>query len=183
MNDEDRWLRQAAEGDREAFDALVHATAPAVWQLTQRLTASRAAAEDAMQETFLATWRSAAHYRGDGSARAFVYGIARRQAARTFRRRAGEPVWTESLSELATSAGWGDDPELMAIRAEDRRRVLAAVHGLSDTDQHVITRCDLEGAPQDQVALEAGIAIGTLRVRLHRARLRLMGALREVDDE
>ena len=181
---EDRWLRDAGRGDRPAFEALVAATAPAVWSLMQRLTASETVAEEALQETYIALWRGADRYRGDGSARAFIFGIARKHAARTWRRRAGEPTATESLSDLAEQAGWGEDPEALAMHAEDRRLLLAAAATLSQTDQDVLTRCDLQGEEPAEVARDLGVPVGTLRVRLHRARLRLMAALkREVCDE
>lgn len=170
-------MQQAGTGDRVAFDALVRATAPPVWTLLRRLTIDEPTAEDAMQDTFSAVWQSAPRYAGDGSARAFIYGIARRQAARTWRRRAGEPRHTEPLSELALAAGWGADPEATAARAEERERLLQAIAALSDGDQHLLSRCDLEGATPAEVAAEQELPPGTVRVRLHRARLRLMGAL------
>lgn len=181
---ETEWLRKAALGDRAAFDAFVTATAPAVWSVVRRLTADDAAAEDALQETFIAAWKGASSFRGDASARSWVYGLARRQAARTWRRRAGEPRHTEPLSELAVCAGWGGDPESLAARSEDRAVLLRALSTLREGDQEVITRCDLEGDSPSEVAQHLGIAPGTVRVRLHRARLRLLAALSpEVSDE
>lgn len=176
---EDRWLTATARGDRHAFDALVAATAPAVWSLMQKLTSSDSVAEEALQETYIALWQGAGRYRGDGSARAFLFGIARKQASRTWRRRAGEPSHTEPLTELALHAGWGGDPETIAMRAEDRRGLLDALARLSQGDQEILTRCDLEGRTPAKIAGELGIAAGTVRVRLHRARLRLMAALKQ----
>lgn len=171
-------LCRAAAGDREAFDAFVHTTAPSVWTVLRRLTATESSAEDALQETFISAWRGASSFRPDGNARSWLYGIARRQAARTWRRRAGEPLDSEPLSELADRAGWGADPESIASRAEDRAVLLHAISTLSDADQLVLTRCDLEGDTPTELAQELDIAPGTLRVRLHRARLRLMAALK-----
>ena len=131
-----------------------------------------------MQETFLAAWAHASSYSGDRPARAWLFGVARRQAARTWRRRAGEPKYTESLEELGLQAGWGSDPEVAASRSEDRVVLLRALATLSEADQQVITRCDLEGLSAADLAGELQLEPGTIRVRRHRARLRLMSALR-----
>ncbi len=175
---EDALLRRAAAGECGAFEALVDRTAPAVWSLLRRLTADEATAEDAMQETFVAAWRSAPQWRGDGAARSWLLGLARRHAARTWRRRAGEPSQHESLAELALSAGWGSDPEVAAARSEDRALLLGAMARLSEGDREVLGRCDLEGLTPTELAAELGEAPGTVRVRRHRARLRLLAVLR-----
>jgi len=180
---EDHLLQRAAAGDRQAFDDFVVATAPAVWRLLRRLTASEAVAEDVMQETFLGAWRAAPTWRAEGAARTWLLGLARRQAARSWRRRAGEPRHHESLGKLALAAGWGDDPESLAARSQDRSRLLRAVATLPAPDQEVIVRCDLEGLSPSELAAELELEAGTVRVRRHRARLRLLGALRaEVGD-
>jgi len=175
---EDRLLRLAAAGDRQAFDAFVAAMAPAVWRVLCRLTASESVAEDAMQETFLGAWRAAPTWRGEASARSWLFGLARRQAARTWRRRVGEPQTHDTLGELALAAGWGTDPETLAARSQDRAKLLVAVATLSDRDREVIVRCDLEGVAPVELAAELDIDPGTVRVRRHRARLKLLGALR-----
>ena len=61
---DDALLERVAAGDRAAFDALVERLAPVVWPLLRRLTLDEDRAEDALQETFLAVWRSAPGYRG-----------------------------------------------------------------------------------------------------------------------
>lgn len=180
---DDALLERVAAGDRPAFDALVERLAPLVWPLLRRLTLDEGRAEDALQETFLAVWRSAPGYRGEAGARAWVFGLARRQAARTWRRRAGEPARPESLESLALEAGWGQDPEVLASRAQDRAAVLDAVGRLGETAREILTLCDLEGIPVVEAAAELGIAAGTARVRLHRARLELMAALRPSHEE
>jgi RNA polymerase sigma-70 factor (ECF subfamily) len=174
-------LRRAATGDRAAYDAFVQELAPAVWSIVRRLTADEATAEDAMQETFVAGWRSAPAFRAEGSARSWIYGLARRHAARTWRRRAGEPSETTPLCDLALAAGWGTDPEVLASRSEDRSTLLAALSTLPEADQQVLTRCDLEGATPSDLAAQLGIPAGTVRVRRHRARLKLLAALAPED--
>ncbi|MCO4746656.1 MAG: sigma-70 family RNA polymerase sigma factor [Proteobacteria bacterium] len=172
-------LMRAAAGERDAFDVFVGTTSPSVWRLVRRLTADAETAEEVLQETYVAAWRGLAGFRQTSSARSWLLGIARKQAARTWRRRAGQPTFAEPLdAELGLAAGWGSDPELAASRAEDRQRLLAALSTLPEADQEVITRCDLEGSTAVEFGAENGLSPNASRVRLHRARLRLMAALR-----
>ena len=161
-----------------AFGLLVETTRDAVWRLVRSLSPDTALAEDALQETYVAVWRSASTYRGEGSARAWIYGLARRQAARTWRRRAGEPLAPVPLHELGAEAGYGRDPEQLAASLEDKQRLRHALGSLSVTDQEVITLRDLEGLTGPEASQVLGITDSATRVRLHRARLRLMTALR-----
>lgn len=167
----------SSPSERRAFDALVTETSPAVWRLLRRLTADDATAEEALQETYVAAWRGLSTAKDPGLS--WLYGIARRQAARTWRRRAGEPTFAEPLDEeLGACAGWGSDPELAASRAEDRGFLFAALAQLGEDDRTILSRCDLEGNRPAEIADELGLTANAARVRLHRARLKLMTALR-----
>ncbi|MBX2798663.1 MAG: RNA polymerase sigma factor [Myxococcales bacterium] len=173
-----------ATGDRRAFDELVACTRDGVWRLLRSLTADEVVAEDALQETYVAVWRSAGSYGGAGSGRAWVFGVARRHAARTWRRRAGEPSRPTPLHELGAQAGWGQDPEQLTSALEDRARLRRSLGALSTGDREIIVLCDLEGLSGPEVGSLMGITANAARVRLHRARLRLMAKLRgEADGE
>jgi RNA polymerase sigma-70 factor (ECF subfamily) len=172
------WLAAAGQGDREAFELLMNATSPVLWRTIRRLTVSSESAEEVFQETCLAAWRGAPSWTGSGSARAWWFSIARHQAARSWRRRKGEPLQPESLDELGQLAGWGSDPEEAASAAEDRNTLLTALSTLSETDREVIARCDLEGLSAPEAGELLHLTANATRVRLHRARLRLMAALR-----
>lgn len=173
-------LTAVASGDRAAFTTLVERHEASVWRVVRVLTDSEAAAEDALQETFLAAWRGAADWRGEGPVRAWLLGLARRQAARTWRRRVGEPVHPEPLEELGALAGWGrqDDPEAWAQVLEDQRRLYAALGRLSPEDRAVIVLRDLEQLSGPEAAAALQLPLAALKSRLHRARLRLMAELR-----
>jgi RNA polymerase sigma factor (sigma-70 family) len=176
-------LARAASGDRRAFSALVDRAVPAVWAVARRLSPDDATAEDVLQETFVAAWKGAPRWRAEGSARAWLLGLARRQAARSWRRRVGEPREHDSLADLALAAGWGSDPEVLVARAEDRATLLRALADLGELDRQVLVRCDLEGVEPTELAVELGVPAGTIRVRRHRARLRLLARLNaEVTD-
>ena len=89
--------RRAADADSAAFGVFVERHQAAVLRLLRVLTDNEADAEDALQEAFLAAWRSAAALRGSESARGWILTIARNALHRQHRRRAGEPSDFESL--------------------------------------------------------------------------------------
>ncbi len=175
-------LRATATGDREAFTQLVGSTRDGVWRLIRNLTSDPAAAEDVLQETYVAVWRSASTYRGEGSARAWIHGLARRLSARSWRRRAGEPSTLVPLQELGAQAGWGRDPEELTAALEDRQLLASALEQLAPHDRQILVLCDLEGLSGPEAGALLDLTPSAARVRLHRARLRLMAQLRGGSD-
>ena len=169
-------MARLAHGDAQALDPLVDRHQAAVLRYLRALTGSEQAAEDALQETFVAAWRGAAGWRAEGSVRGWLFGLARRQAARTWRLRAGEPRKPEPLEELAIQAGWGD-PEADASAHEDASRLQAALDRLEPEDREVLILRDLEQMSGPEAAQVLGLGLAAQKSRLHRARLRLMAAL------
>lgn len=153
----------------------------AVWRFARSLCRDPAVAEDVLQETFLAALRGGARFQGEGSARPWLFTIARNRAHRHFRRRAGEPADHQPLDALGVAAGWGDDPEAALDRARTRADLAAALERLADGDREVLLLRDLEGLTGEEAAAVLGLPLATLKTRLHRARLRLAAALREGD--
>lgn len=178
MDDDRALLEGVAAGDRAAFTALWRLHQPAVRRFAAVLAGD--AADDVVQETFLQAHRGAAAFRGEGSVRGWLLGIARFSVMRLHRRHAGEPRDHEPLEALGQRAGWGsDDPERLASLAEDRDRVRAALARLAVEDREVLLLRDVEGLAGEDVAHALGLAIPAMKSRLHRARLRLAAAVRE----
>ena len=174
-------IRRAAAGDREALDVLIERHQAAVHRYIRSIVRQPADAEDALQETFLAAWRAAGSFRGEGSARPWLFAIARHASARQFRRRVGEPADTTPLDELGRQAGWGaeENPEALAMRRERLRTLSDALDALAPEDREVIVLRDLEGLSGEEAARVLGLELPALKSRLHRARLRFAARLRE----
>lgn len=175
-------IARVALGDQDAFTRLADHTHASLFRYLRALCRSDEQAEDALQEVLVGVWRGARGWRGDVSGRVWIYGIARRQAARSWRRRVGEPAEAESLESLAVAAGFGADPEQAAVAVEEKGRIRAALARLSDEDREVIVLRDLEGFTGPEAAALLEVDLAALKSRLHRARLRLMAELREVTD-
>ncbi len=152
----------------------------AVFRLARALTSSEAMAEDVLQEAFVAAWRHADGFKGDSSVRTWLLAIARNKAARVQRPRAGEPTSTVPLEHLGADAGWGTDPspEQAAALGERRDALLEAMESLSEADRAVLVLRDMEGLSGPEAAALLDVGLSALKTRLHRARLRLMAALR-----
>lgn len=189
-DEEDLTLLRAIEGgDRAAFAAFVRRHEPATRRFLRSIVSSADAA-DAAQEAFLQVWQasqSGAGFRGEGSARSWLFTIARRAAWRRTRRRAGEPpvhVDVDAVDAdgadmvLGRAAGWGDNPELALQAAESREAVRAALARLPDADREILALRDLAGLSGAEVASTLGLTLAAEKSRLHRARLMMMAELR-----
>lgn len=171
-------LAASARGDHAAFNELVLRHQAVVFRVARRVTTSDAAAEDALQETFIAAFKHAGEFRGQGTVRAWLLSIAHRSGLRSLRRRVGEPERFETLDELGAAAGWGASDT--SSHDDDRRAALdTALASLSAEDRAIIVLRDLEDLSTAEAAAALGLTSSASKVRLHRARLRLMAALRE----
>lgn len=184
-DDDAALLTRSAAGDRRAFDAFMGRYAAQVFRYARSLVRSDADAEDVLQQTFLAAWKSAAQARPSPTAKPWLFTIARHNVHRLGRRRVGEPAPGEladidDVAELGARAGFATDesPEVLVQRLEQRAALQAALAQLSDVDREVLWLRDVEGLSGPEVAAVIGTALEATKARLHRARLRLTAALR-----
>lgn len=138
-------------------------------------------AEDALQEAFIAAWRSAGTFAGGETARGWILTIARNALRRHYRRRVGEPPDHVPLDQLGEEAGWGTEEPAddMLVRLEEREWLARALARLGDADREVLILRDLEGLSGEETAAALGVTVRAMKSRLHRARLRLAAQLRE----
>jgi RNA polymerase sigma-70 factor (ECF subfamily) len=134
-------------------------------------------AEDAAQECFISAWRGAATYDGFGSARGWLFAIARNSLRRQHRRHVGEPDTMVSLERLGEDAGWGAVSDFSA-RFDARDMLEHALTRLPLEEREVVALRDLAGFSGDDTAQALGLSVPAMKSRLHRGRLRLMGVLR-----
>jgi RNA polymerase sigma-70 factor, ECF subfamily len=173
-------LAQVVAGSRDAFESLVTRHQGAVFRFARSITRTREDAEDVLQETFLAAYKSAAGFRGESSLRTWLLIIARNTAFR-MARRAPETTELEEADvwDLGLRAGWGThDPESLAIKAQRRERLQEALDSLEPAAREMIVLRDLEGLSGEETAQVLGLTVEGMKSRLHRARLKLAAALR-----
>jgi RNA polymerase sigma factor (sigma-70 family) len=169
--------RMTRPPDDVTFEHAYRTSGTAVLGYALRRCDSREDALDVVAETFATAWRRRADMPADpAEARPWLFGIARRCLANAVRssERAGR------LGKRLADAFPPDavpDPAAVHERTADSRRVRAALEQLSDDDRELITLIAWEGLTPTQAAGALGVAPGTARVRLHRARTRLRAAL------
>lgn len=172
-------MAQVTLGDRASFDTIVQRHAPAVWRLARAMAPSDAEAADIVQEALLAAFKSADTYRpGVSSVRTWLFSIARNAArrARRLQREHGVEVPEPSLLQLGVDAGWGAEDE--ATRYEQHELLVRAMAALAPEDLEIVLLRDVEGLRGEEAAEVLGIGLAAVKSRLHRARLRLMAAMR-----
>lgn len=173
-------MRRLAAGDRGALDALVARHGPAMRRMTEAIV-GRDGAQDAVQESLLAAFLRASTWNPSvGPVRPWLLAIARHEAYRQAPRAGHVALDDVPLIALGVHAGWSaDDPETMVARAEDHERLAWAIASLAPADREVLILRDLEGVSGEETARVLGLELQGMKSRLHRARLRLMAALRE----
>jgi RNA polymerase sigma-70 factor (ECF subfamily) len=167
-------LRRIASGDEAAFESLYRAYARAVYALALRRLGDREAAEEAVQETFAAVWRSARSYRPErGAASSWLYAIARNAVVDRFRARP-EPV-ADPPEQPDTDAG----PAERAEHGWLAWRVHRAVQALPERERRVVELAYWHGLSQSEVAERLEIPLGTVKTRTRSALARLADVLDE----
>lgn len=172
-------LDRCRGGDAEAFSRLVDLHEGMVYNLAARLLGDPEEARDLSQEVFLQVYRSLGGFRGTSSLRTWIYRIVVNQCRnrRRFwkRRRKDRSLPIEELKpaeEMELSAGAGGCPSpLEALeRAERSRRVQEALLGLSFEHRAILLLREVEELSCAEIAGTLGLAEGTVKSRLSRAR-------------
>jgi RNA polymerase sigma-70 factor (ECF subfamily) len=164
-----------ATGDDAALRELFARHAP--WLAARlRSVLSAADVEDVLQETFLAAWQGAGRYRPDGPAGAWLWGIARRQAALFLRRRGPAALILPAV--IPADGRNASDPAEAALSRAAIAEAVAALGPDGSPEREAWRLMYVEDRPVAEVAQLMGVPVGTVKSRAHRARRLLRAALR-----
>jgi RNA polymerase sigma-70 factor (ECF subfamily) len=167
---DDQLVAAVAGGDRTALALLYRRHASWLAGRLAARTSSRDLAEEALQDTFLAAWHGARGYRGQGEVPAWLWGIARRRLASLARRQGPDALSLEVAAEPRDPAA---TPEEAVLGQDASARVRRAVAGLPAEQRAAITAVVYEGRSIEEAAVAAAVPPGTIKSRLHRARLHI----------
>jgi RNA polymerase sigma-70 factor, ECF subfamily len=167
---DDELVAAVAAGDRHAMELLYRRHAPWLAGRLAARTSSRELAEEALQDTFLAAWRGARAYHGTGEVPAWLWGIARRRLASLARR---QPHGSLSLEVAGERVDPATGPEEAALGRDASARIRRALAHLPDEQRAAITAVVYQGQSIEEAALAAKVAEGTIKSRLHRARVHI----------
>lgn len=174
-----RLIERIREGDALAVDALYRRHASSLLAYLTSFAGDREVAEEILQDTFVAAWHAAARYQARSSVRTWLYGIARRQAMNTLRRKS-LPVTDDS--ELDTLSGTEPGPEQVVIAGARRQVVHEAISALSPIHREVLTLVFEHELSYDEIAVVLGVPNGTVKSRLSNARRALRSELARSED-
>jgi RNA polymerase sigma-70 factor (ECF subfamily) len=172
--DERRGLLEAARGgDGQALDDLLKDVEPRLYRFSLKMCRRPEDAQDVLQETMLAVFRSVAGFRGDASVSTWLYTIARSFCIKKRRRRvfAPEVVSLEASPAAGRAATTARDPEQSLADRELADALGAAIASLEPAAREVLVLRDVEGLPASEVAAITGASLSAVKSRLHRARL------------
>ena len=161
-------------GDDDAFEELVRRHEKRVFRLLMRMMGSREEAEDVAQETFISLFRHGKRFRSEARFSTFVYRVAA-NAALNRRRSLGRG--RARVDKLAVRQAAGDDlpqqprdPEDSTLGRELTGRVREALDTLNPSLRMPVILYDIEGLSYGEISEVLGVAEGTVKSRIHRAR-------------
>jgi RNA polymerase sigma-70 factor (ECF subfamily) len=178
---DDQLLLQLRNGDEQAFTTLYRRRQGAIYRFALHMSGSSAAAEDIVQEVFLALLREECGFDPErGTLSGYLFGIARKLVLRNLERgRSNVPLESETEEAVPRELAVIDDPLAGLTRHEAIESLRRAVQALPRRYREVVVLCDLEEMDYADAALVLGCPIGTVRSRMHRARALLLEKLHQ----
>ncbi len=171
-------VQRAQQGDQAAFEALYHRHVGRVYALCLRLTADVARAEELTQDAFVRTWERLASFRGESAFSSWLHRVtvnvvlldlrAARRRSRVVFATEDPAAFEQARGESGGAGGAGGSGRLDLERAVAR---------LPPGAREVFVLHDVEGYAHQEIAEVTGIAVGTSKAQLFRARRLLREAL------
>ena len=187
MNAEDRRLiAECLTGRPDAFGGLVIRYQDRLFNAVVRVVDNPDDAQDVVQDAFVSAYQSLASFKGDSEFYTWLYRIAFNTAVSLRRRRrATISLETGRVSDVAMDPqdpSPETHPGAALERSEEEATLQAALNRLSSDHRVVLVLKDIEGMKYEQIADVIGVPIGTIRSRIHRARLELRELLGPGDE-
>jgi len=181
-------VARSREGDMQAFGELVAKYSDRVYNLTFRMCGRRADAEELTQETFLKALERISQFRGNSHFYTWLFRIAANLTISHRRRRSRVKFHSMNDSEDGSDAKVDlftmdiakrrtPRPDSAAMSDEISSKISAALDELDDEFRIAVLLRDVEGLDYADIAKVLNVPVGTVKSRLHRARLLLRGKL------
>ena len=181
MNDDAQLIAETLAGQSTAFGQLVRKYQERLYNTVVHVVGSMEDARDVVQEAFVQAFIKLGTFQQTSAFYTWLYRIAFNVAASHCRRR--RP--TVSVEQIRENSGQepvdgNGGPEQRLEREERCRQVQQALAALSDEHRTVLVLREIDGCCYETIAEVLELPVGTVRSRLHRARLQLREQLREV---
>jgi len=166
-------VKRAQAGDTDAFELIYHEHSARVYALCLRLSGgSGIDASELMQDVFIRAWRGLGSFRGDCAFSSWLHRLAVNVMLETAR---GDKRRTARVLVM-------EDPDIIGAQSppvtpDIRMDLENAIAGLPRGARMAFVLHDIEGYRHDEIADQLGVAVGTVKAQLHRARKLLIKAL------
>ena len=183
--DDHTLIRLVLEGNTSAFDVIVRRYNTKVYSLAYRLLNSVEDAEDVAQDTFSQAFKGLGSFRGSSKFYTWLFRITYNLAISQRRKR--KPALslnsqTDSQGEITLPSD--DASPMKNMEDEEGKTLMDKALGLLSLDHRAgLVLKEIEGFSYEEIALSLGVPVGTVRSRLHRARLELRAILEKLDKE
>lgn len=177
--DDAQLIRRIGSGDRQALSELYARYQRVLFAYLLQLTPDYGLAEELLQDTLVAIWKSAGSFEGRSSVLTWLIGIARRQAHNTLRQR---HVPLTALSEVEAMPAPDLEPEEVALAGVARAELIEAFRCLAPVHREVLLLTFVQELSYQETAAILEVPVGTVKSRLSNARRALRAILDAKED-
>jgi RNA polymerase sigma-70 factor (ECF subfamily) len=179
VRDDAQLIDEALRGDAESFGELVRKYQDRLFNTVLHVAGRREEAEDVVQEAFVQAFLKLSSFQRNSAFYTWLYRVAFNIAiSRKRRRRAETSVEQHRESTGVEPLDDGEAPEERVLREERAELLSGALQRLSDEHRAILVLREMEGCCYDTIAEILDLPVGTVRSRLHRARLQLRDELK-----
>lgn len=172
--EERSWVERARSGDTVAFERLYRAHAGRIHALVWRLSGNDAAlAEDLVQEAFIRAWNKLDLFEGKSAFGTWLHRLAANVALSDRRIRVRRVAREQPMDDAVERTAMGDRDLQVGLRNDLEQ----AISGLPERARTVLVLFDIEGYRHEEIARLTGMAVGSSKAQLHRARKLVRAAL------
>jgi RNA polymerase sigma-70 factor (ECF subfamily) len=170
VNEEVLLIRRVKDNDVSAFEQLYRLHSGRVFALCLRLSGNNALAEEFAQEAFVRAWQKIHSFRGESSFSSWLYRLTSNVVFSELRKKRHKLVSINEITETQSPI----DHKLDTGKIMDMEK---AISNLPTGARAIFVLHDIEGYKHTEIAEMTGLAVGTSKTQLHRARKLLKGWL------
>ncbi|HEV2852756.1 MAG TPA: sigma-70 family RNA polymerase sigma factor [Thermoanaerobaculia bacterium] len=167
--------RRAANGRTDAWEELLSLYGERIYNLAVHFAGGAEDAEDLTQEIFLRLYQNLRLYRGDVPLAAWALRLSRNLCIDHYRRTRRERRSDMLAEDVLERMPAGDDPQAEAQKRQQLRAVYRGLEEMPEELAEVVVLRDLQGWSLEETAAFQEVPVGTVKSRLHRARIELAG--------
>lgn len=167
-------ILRAQRGDTKAFEQLYREHVGRVYAVCVRILADGKLAEELTQDVFVRAWQTLPGFRGEAAFSSWLHRLAVNVVLVYFRTERRREARITPVDDLSSIERGGDTHP-----AGDRMDIEDAIAGLPPRARAIFVLHDIEGYKHEEIAEQLGLAVGTSKAQLHRARKLLMEVLKQ----